>query len=77
MADDVKPDGDASQRRADEGCHRSTSGVDAEQEEDVLGAAPTEPAAKKRRLRLPRKRRAVEEAAPPAAEAQGVVIARA
>lgn len=55
MPEDVTPDGDASQPRSGAGEPPATAAaVDTEQEEDVLGAAPTEPAAKKRRLRLGR-----------------------
>jgi regulator of protease activity HflC (stomatin/prohibitin superfamily) len=46
--------------RSDDGKSKATSAaptsdVETEQEEDVLGAAPSEPAVKKRRLRLPRR----------------------
>ena len=55
MADDARPDGEASQPKlAGETAPEPSSAVDPEQEEDVLGAAPTEPATKKRRLRLRR-----------------------
>ena len=49
MPDDVTPE-DGQSRASGIG----TPEVEPEQEEDVLGAAPTEPAAKKRRLRLRR-----------------------
>jgi regulator of protease activity HflC (stomatin/prohibitin superfamily) len=54
MADDATRDGDNSQPRNGAGKPPDASPAsEPEQEEDVLGAAPTEPAAK-RRLRLPR-----------------------
>jgi regulator of protease activity HflC (stomatin/prohibitin superfamily) len=60
MADDATQDGDKSEPRSGAGVPPDTpsdrpSKAESEQEEeDVLGAAPTEPAAKKRRLRLRR-----------------------
>jgi regulator of protease activity HflC (stomatin/prohibitin superfamily) len=55
MADDATQDGDASQPASGGGTPPDTAAaVDSEQEEDVLGAAPTEPTVKKHRLRLPR-----------------------
>ena len=56
MAEDFKPEGDASQTPSGRGAPSATaSAIDTEQEEDVLGAAPSEPMTKKRRFRLPRK----------------------
>src|SRR2546430_6400638 len=51
MPDDATPDD--GQSRATSG--KELSELESEQEEDVLGAAPTEPAVKKRRLRLRRR----------------------
>jgi regulator of protease activity HflC (stomatin/prohibitin superfamily) len=76
MADDRARDGDTSEPTRGDGTPPETPSelkAESDQEEDVLGAAPTEPAAKKRRrlrlpgggerlrtpLRLPLKRRAV------------------
>jgi regulator of protease activity HflC (stomatin/prohibitin superfamily) len=53
MADDTTRDGDNAQPTNGAGRPSAESSA-SEQEEDVLGAAPTEPAARKRRLRLPR-----------------------
>jgi regulator of protease activity HflC (stomatin/prohibitin superfamily) len=55
MADDATRDGDNSQLTNGAGNpSEPSSASEPEQEDDVLGAAPTEPATKKRRLRLPR-----------------------
>jgi|SRR5215211_60270 len=55
MADDTTRDADDGQPTSGAGSSsEASSAPELEQEEDVLGAAPTEPAAKKRRLRLPR-----------------------
>jgi regulator of protease activity HflC (stomatin/prohibitin superfamily) len=55
MADDSTPDGEKSEPASGAGRTSETSSeAEPEPEEDVLGAAPTEPAAKKRRLRLRR-----------------------
>src|SRR5262245_48135954 len=56
MAENARPAGDASRSERGRGATPATSSENAiEREEDVLGAAPTEPAAKKRRFRLPLK----------------------
>jgi regulator of protease activity HflC (stomatin/prohibitin superfamily) len=59
MADDATSDGDKSEPSSRAGVPPDAGSdtgrePESEQEEDVLGAAPTEPAPKKRRLRLPR-----------------------
>src|ERR1700730_13547999 len=51
MPDDNTPDDGQSKATSE----KELSELGPEQEEDVLGAAPTEPALKKRRLRLPRR----------------------
>jgi regulator of protease activity HflC (stomatin/prohibitin superfamily) len=56
MADDAARDGDRSEPTGETKVPPGTSSAfESDEEEDVLGAAPTEPAAKKRRFRLPRR----------------------
>ncbi len=56
MAEDKTPDGDTTNPTTGGGASITNAPfADADQEEDALGAAPTEPAEKKHRFRLPRR----------------------